>query len=235
MNVSKKEGGNLFDIMSMLSSLFFMLRVSPKGSAFPKPLSREKEKEALEEMEKGSIEARNLLIEHNMRLVAHIVKKYYAGREDQDDLISIGTIGLIKGVSSFDVSKGKKLTTYVSRCIENEILMYFRAIKKQAGDVSLSEPIGGDDEGSLFLLDAISVPDTLAEDLDMSERQKKLYEYIAQNLDGREREIVIMRYGLFGTREYTQKEIAEIKGISRSYVSRIEKKALEKLKDRFLK
>lgn len=234
MNVSKKEGGNLFDIMSMLGSLFFMLRVSPKGSAFPKPLSREKEKEALEEMEKGSIEARNLLIEHNMRLVAHIVKKYYAGREDQDDLISIGTIGLIKGVSSFDVSKGKKLTTYVSRCIENEILMYFRAIKKQAGDVSLSEPIDGDDEGSLFLLDTISVPDTLAEDLDMSERQKKLYEYIAQNLDGREREIVIMRYGLFGTREYTQKEIAEIKGISRSYVSRIEKKALEKLKDRFL-
>lgn len=208
MNVSKKEGGNLFDIMSMLSSLFFMLRVSPKGSAFPKPLSREKEKEALEEMEKGSIEARNLLIEHNMRLVAHIVKKYYAGREDQDDLISIGTIGLIKGVSSFDVSKGKKLTTYVSRCIENEILMYFRAIKKQAGDVSLSEPIDGNDEGSLFLLDTISVPDTLAEDLDMSERQKKLYEYIAQNLDGREREIVIMRYGLFGTREYTQKEIA---------------------------
>lgn len=235
MNVSKKEGGNLFDIMSMLGSLFFMLRVSPKGSAFPKPLSREKEKEALEEMEKGSIEARNLLIEHNMRLVAHIVKKYYAGREDQDDLISIGTIGLIKGVSSFDVSKGKKLTTYVSRCIENEILMYFRAIKKQAGDVSLSEPIDGNDEGSLFLLDTISVPDTLAEDLDMSERQKKLYEYIAQNLDGREREIVIMRYGLFGTREYTQKEIAEIKGISRSYVSRIEKKALEKLKDRFLK
>lgn len=235
MNVSKKEGGNLFDIMSMLGSLFFMLRVSPKGSAFPKPLSREKEKEALEEMEKGSIEARNLLIEHNMRLVAHIVKKYYAGREDQDDLISIGTIGLIKGVSSFDVSKGKKLTTYVSRCIENEILMYFRAIKKQAGDVSLSEPIDGDDEGSLFLLDTISVPDTLAEDLDMSERQKKLYEYIAQNLDGREREIVIMRYGLFGTREYTQKEISEIKGISRSYVSRIEKKALEKLKDRFLK
>lgn len=235
MNVSKKEGGNLFDIMSMLGSLFFMLRVSPKGSAFPKPLSREKEKEVLEEMEKGSIEARNLLIEHNMRLVAHIVKKYYAGREDQDDLISIGTIGLIKGVSSFDVSKGKKLTTYVSRCIENEILMYFRAIKKQAGDVSLSEPIDGDDEGSLFLLDTISVPDTLAEDLDMSERQKKLYEYIAQNLDGREREIVIMRYGLFGTREYTQKEIAEIKGISRSYVSRIEKKALEKLKDRFLK
>ena len=111
-----------------------------------------------------------------MRLVAHIVKKYYAGREDQDDLISIGTIGLIKGVSSFDVSKGKKLTTYVSRCIENEILMYFRAIKKQAGDVSLSEPIDGDDEGSLFLLDTISVPDTLAEDLDMSERQKKLYE-----------------------------------------------------------
>ena len=206
----------MFDIMSMLGSLFFMLRVSPKGSAFPKPLSREKEKEALEEMEKGSIEARNLLIEHNMRLVAHIVKKYYAGREDQDDLISIGTIGLIKGVSSFDVSKGKKLTTYVSRCIENEILMYFRAIKKQAGDVSLSEPIDGDDEGSLFLLDTISVPDTLAEDLDMSERQKKLYEYIAQNLDGREREIVIMRYGLFGTREYTQKEIAEIKGISRS-------------------
>ena len=225
----------MFDIMSMLGSLFFMLRVSPKGSAFPKPLSREKEKEALEEMEKGSIEARNLLIEHNMRLVAHIVKKYYAGREDQDDLISIGTIGLIKGVSSFDVSKGKKLTTYVSRCIENEILMYFRAIKKQAGDLSLSEPIDGDDEGSLFLLDTISVPDTLAEDLDMSERQKKLYEYIAQNLDGREREIVIMRYGLFGTREYTQKEIAEIKGISRSYVSRIEKKALEKLKDRFLK
>lgn len=225
----------MFDIMSMLGSLFFMLRVSPKGSAFPKPLSREKEKEALEEMEKGSIEARNLLIEHNMRLVAHIVKKYYAGREDQDDLISIGTIGLIKGVSSFDVSKGKKLTTYVSRCIENEILMYFRVIKKQAGDVSLSEPIDGDDEGSLFLLDTISVPDTLAEDLDMSERQKKLYEYIAQNLDGREREIVIMRYGLFGTREYTQKEIAEIKGISRSYVSRIEKKALEKLKDRFLK
>lgn len=223
----------MFDVFSMINSIFFMLRVSPKGAAFPKPLTKEKEQEAIEKMANGDAEARNLLIEHNMRLVAHIVKKYYAGREDQDDLLSIGTIGLIKGISSFNGGKGSKITTYVSRCIENEILMYFRSLKKQAGEISLSEPIDSDDEGGISVMDTISTPDTLAEDLDFSESQKKLYEYIAKGLDTREREIVIMRYGLFGTREYTQKEIAQIKGISRSYVSRIEKKSLEKLKNSF--
>ena len=222
-------------LTNILSHILFLFGYISNNSLFPEPLSKTEEEYYLKKYFEGDKDAKNKLIEHNLRLVAHISKRYANTEQELEDLISIGTIGLIKGVSSFDVSKGKKLTTYVSRCIENEILMYFRAIKKQAGDVSLSEPIDGDDEGSLFLLDTISVPDTLAEDLDMSERQKKLYEYIAQNLDGREREIVIMRYGLFGTREYTQKEISEIKGISRSYVSRIEKKALEKLKDRFLK
>lgn len=223
-----------FNVMSTLGSLFYMLRVSPKGSAFPKPLSKEQEKEALIRMSQGDAQARDMLIEHNMRLVAHIVKKYYAAREDQDDLISIGTIGLIKGISSFNAEKGSKLTTYVSRCIENEILMYFRVLKKQANEISLSEPIDGEDEGgALSIMDTISVPDTMAEDFDFAESQRRLYEYIARNLDERERDIIIMRYGLFGTREYTQKEIAEIKGISRSYVSRIETKALKKLRSEF--
>lgn len=223
-----------FNVMSMLSSLFFMLRVSPSGSAFPKPLTAEKEREALSKMAEGDERARNLLIEHNMRLVAHIVKKYYASREDQDDLISIGTIGLIKGISTFNAEKGGKLTTYVSRCIENEILMYFRSLRKQANEVSMSEPIDGEDEGgTLSILDTISVPDTMAEDIDLAENGRRLYEYIARGLDERERDIIIMRYGLFGTKEYTQKEIAAIKGISRSYVSRIESKAIKKLKSEF--
>ena len=219
----------LFQLLSAVNAVFFMLRVSP-GGAFPKPLNKEQERLALEMAAQGDISARNLLIEHNMRLVAHIVKKYYASREDQDDLISIGTIGLIKGIASFDYTKGHKLTTYISRCVENEILMYFRTLKKQSKEISLSEPIEGDDDGSsLSLLDTISVPDTMSDDLDFSESQKRLYVYLTKDLDEREKEIIIMRYGLFGTKEYTQKEIAERQGISRSYVSRIEKRALEKL------
>lgn len=223
----------LLQLLSAVNAVFFMLRVS-SGGAFPKPLPKDRERLALEQSAQGDIAARNLLIEHNMRLVAHIVKKYYASREDQDDLISIGTIGLIKGISSFDYTKGHKLTTYISRCVENEILMYFRTLKKQSKEISLSEPIEGDDDGSsLSLLDTISVPDTMGDDLDMSESQKRLYQYLTKDLDEREKDIIIMRYGLFGTKEFTQKEIAEQRGISRSYVSRIEKRALEKLQHCF--
>ena len=206
------------------------------NDTLPPPLSRDEESRVIALLDAGDQIARQTLIERNLRLVVYIARRFENTGINIEDLISIGTIGLIKGISSFNAEKGSKLTTYVSRCIENEILMYFRVLKKQANEVSLSEPIDGEDEGgALSIMDTISVPDTMAEDFDFAESQRRLYEYIARNLDERERDIIIMRYGLFGTREYTQKEIAEIKGISRSYVSRIETKALKKLRSEFEK
>ena len=224
----------LTDILAMISkALFFTLRVSPGGS-FPRPLSAAQEREALEKMAKGDNAARNLLIEHNLRLVAHVVKKYYASREDQDDLISVGTIGLIKAVSSFDPSKNTRLATYACRCVENEILMYFRSTKKQSCEISLSEPIDSDKDGNtLSLLDVINCDDTMLDDIDLSDRQILLHAYIEKVLTPREREIILMRYGLMGFQSITQREVASTCGISRSYVSRIEKKALAKLRSSF--
>lgn len=212
------------------NSLYLMLRVSPSTGSFPRPLSSAEEHEALVKSAAGDIQARNLLIEHNLRLVAHVIKKYYAAREDQEDLISIGTFGLIKAIASFNPDKGARLATYASRCIENEILMHFRSRKKQSCEVSLAEPIDSDKDGNvLSLVDVISSDDNMLEQLELTERQQQLIKSVNTVLDTREREIIIMRYGLFDTVPLPQREVAEKCGISRSYVSRLEKKALEKL------
>ncbi len=221
-------------LIEMLSHVvFFALHIMNPGS-FPRPLSAEQEREALRRFhEEGDMQARASLIEHNLRLVAHIVKKYYNNTRDQEDLVSIGTIGLIKAVNTFDHTKGARLATYASRCIENEILMYFRAGKKTAQDVSLSEPIDTDKDGHpLSLLDVIADDDTLAEDLELKINSEKLHRYLYEVLDDREREVIEWRYGLKGD-GMPQREVAKMLGISRSYVSRIEKKALEKLHERF--
>ena len=204
------------------------------AGSFPKPLSAKEEKKALEQMASGDTEAKNRLIEHNLRLVAHIIKKYYSNYSDQEDLISIGTIGLIKGINSFDYTKGTRLATYASRCIENEILMHFRSQKKSAQDISMSEPIDTDSEGNpLTLSDIVYTDDTIADDLDKKIKIEKLREYIDEMDDSRDREIILKRYGLFMSKPMTQREIAEEMGISRSYVSRIEKRALKKLREKF--
>lgn len=213
--------------------LFFILHLSQPGSFAP-PLSAAREREALAEMHAGDGKARSELIEHNLRLVAHIIKKYYSNYSDQEDLISIGTIGLIKGINSFDYTKGTRLATYASRCIENEILMHFRSQKKSAQDISMSEPIDTDSEGNpLTLSDIVYTDDTIADDLDKKIKIEKLREYIDEMDDSRDREIILKRYGLFMSKPMTQREIAEEMGISRSYVSRIEKRALKKLREKF--
>lgn len=214
----------------LLQCIVFPLRIS--SGSFPKPLSAKEEREYLERCRAGDMEARNLLIEHNLRLVAHVIKKYYTATNDQDDLISIGTIGLIKGVTTFQASKGTRLATYAARCIENEILMHFRAQKKLAAEVSLSETIETDKEGNgLALMDVISADNSEMEHVDILDLEQKLRRLVAEVLDPREREIVILRYGLGGRTPLTQREIAKHCNISRSYVSRIEKKALLKLRE----
>ena len=216
-----------------LHSLLFTLRLSGgQSGSFPRPLKAEEERRCLELAAQGDLEARNKLIEHNLRLVAHIVKKYYTPNGDQDDLISIGTIGLIKGVSTFRPDKKVRLATYASRCIENEVLMYFRAQRKTQGEVSLSDSLDGEGEGgSLSLMDTIRVDDTLLEDLDARDACVQVRRCVQTCLDERERQIITLRYGLDGRPPLTQREIAAQCGISRSYVSRIEKKALKKLEE----
>ena len=218
-------------ISFIMSNLMFLALHIAKGGCFPKPLSAKEEAECFRRMREGDGEAKSKLIEHNLRLVAHITKKYYATGGDQDDLISIGTIGLIKAVTSFKSDKGSRFATYASRCIENEILMYFRNIKKSAQDVSISDTIDTDRDGnSLTYMDIMADEDTLFEDIDLKLRTKKLYEVLEKSLSPREHEIVTLRYGLYGRKPLTQRETAQKLGISRSYVSRIEKKALETLK-----
>lgn len=225
----------LLELLSAITTkmLYLILHIENAGS-FPKPLSAKEEKKALEQMASGDTEAKNRLIEHNLRLVAHIIKKYYSNYSYQEDLISIGTIGLIKGINSFDYTKGTRLATYASRCIENEILMHFRSQKKSAQDISMSEPIDTDSEGNpLTLSDIVYTDDTIADDLDKKIKIEKLREYIDEMEDSRDREIILKRYGLFMSKPMTQREIAEEMGISRSYVSRIEKRALKKLREKF--
>lgn len=218
-------------MLLFMNSLLFMLRLS-SGDSFPKPLSAAEEKRCLELWEKGDIEARNKLVEHNLRLVAHIMKKYYAQTDDVDDLISIGTIGLIKGINSYKADKGVRLATYASRCIENEILMYFRSQKKSAGDVSLGEALDVDSEGNgLSVIDVVACEENMAERIGDEEICSWLRTYIDTELTAREAAIIKMRYGLDGNAPKTQRETAQYCGISRSYVSRIEKKALEKLRE----
>ena len=214
----------------LMNSLLLMLRIAP-GDSFPKPLSRVEEQEYLARWARGDVEARNLLVEHNLRLVAHIMKKYYTQTDDVDDLISIGTIGLIKGVNTYKPDKGVRLATYASRCIENEILMHFRSRKKSAGDVSLSEALDVDGDGSgLSIMDVVAQEDDMAERIGNAELCQELLRSIETSLTKREAKIIRLRYGLDGAAPMTQKETAQLCGISRSYVSRIEKKALEKLR-----
>ncbi len=216
---------------ALLSYPFLLLKlVNPAGS-FPRTLTAAEERDCLERAAEGDEEARNKLIEHNLRLVAHIVKKYYTRTPDQDDLISIGTIGLIKGISTYRPDKGVRLATYASRCIENEILMYFRSQRKSAGDLSLSDTIDADGDGNnLSLMDVICAEDDVFERLSAQEIYGRLREFVETGLEERERQIVKLRYGLGRETRLTQRETAEKLGISRSYVSRIEKRALEKLK-----
>ena len=216
----------------LCNSLFFSLRLAGNPGSFPRPLSAAEEKEYLERFAAGDLEARNVLIEHNLRLVAHIVKKYYTQSEEQDDLISIGTIGLIKGISTFKPEKGARLATYAAHCVENEILMYFRSRKKLQGEVSLSDSIETDQDGNdLMLMDVVGVDDTMLSDLQDREDSVLVRRLVRECLTDREREIVTLRYGLGGRMPRTQREIAKKLGISRSYVSRIEKRALEKLEE----
>jgi len=217
-------------IMLLFNSFLVMLRLS-SGDSFPKPLSAAEERRCLDLWAKGDVEARNKLVEHNLRLVAHIMKKYYAQADDVDDLISIGTIGLIKGINSYKADKGVRLATYASRCIENEILMHFRSQKKSAGDMSLGEALDLDSDGNgLSVMDVVASEDNMAERIGDEEICAGLHQYVEQVLTRREALIIKLRYGLDGARPKTQRETAEACGISRSYVSRIEKKALEKLR-----
>ena len=212
---------------------FFILHVCGSG-AFPKPLSEKREREYLSRMSEGDEQARQILIEHNLRLVAHIVKKYHVSDDERDDLVSIGTIGLIKAVNTFKPDKNIRLSSYASRCIENEILMHFRSAKKSAQDVSLSETIDTDKDGNqLTLLDILAVEDDILDNLDRKLNTQKLGQYIKDELTEREQKVIVMRYGLDGSKPVTQKDIAKLMNISRSYVSRIETKALKKLRKRY--
>ena len=228
-------------LLERLHTLWAALRLRLRGGApglfyiggsdtMPAPLDREAEQQTIRALAAGSEEAASLLIEHNLRLVAHIVKKYYAAYSDQDDLISIGTVGLIKAIDSFKPDKGTRLATYAAKCVENEILMHFRSMKKSAHDISLEDPIDSDSEGNpLTLMDIICTPDCIADDLDLKIKSEKLRGLVIGIPDPREKAIIVMRYGLDGNEPLTQREIASMMNISRSYVSRIEKRALERL------
>ncbi len=220
-------------LLSLLWAPLLMLRLQ-SPSSFPRPLSAAEEAEYLSRLAAGDGEARAVLIERNLRLVAHIMKKYYAQAADQEDLLSIGTIGLIKGIESFDSSKGARLATYAARCVENEILMYFRAQRKSAQDVSLSDDIdAGRDSSALSFMDVLCDDTDLTEALSTREQHEQLLRYLHTCLTPRERKVLILRYGLGGRAPLPQREVAEQCAISRSYVSRIEKRALEKLRAAF--
>ena len=218
-------------LIRTISNLFFFARHLSGTGSFPPPLSAKRERECLLAMKNGDVNAKNELIEHNLRLVAHIIKKYYSSSVQQDDLISIGTIGLIKAINTFDPDKGTRLATYAARCIENEILMQFRAQKKTSQDISVNEPIDTDSEGNpLTLMDIISTEDEIVEDIYKITMLKKLSTEVGRIKDPREKSIIMMRYGLDGMRPMTQLEVSKKLNISRSYVSRIEKKALKELR-----
>ena len=216
---------------TIISSVTLLLSYISGNNSFPKPLSAKDEQFYIERYKNGDMAARDVLIEHNLRLVAHIAKKYSNSSEDNEDIISIGTIGLIKGITSFDPSKGTRLATYAARCVDNEILMLMRTQKKTQGDVSLSETIGVDKEGNQIMLIDILKSDTadIFDKINTDIQVRQLYENIKSELDERERKVIILRYGIGGTKAYTQREVAKLLNISRSYVSRIEKKAVGKL------
>lgn len=219
-------------ILSLISGMSFII-LNVSGQNFPPPLTTEEETALFDALRKNRDEnARTKLIEHNLRLVAHIVRKYYSGQDCADDLISIGTIGLIKAIDSFDTTKGARFATYSAKCIQNEILMYFRARKKNSYEVSINETIDTDRDGNpLTYIDVIRVEDTIAEDIDRKIKTCRALEYIRDKLDEREKQVMILRYGLGESAPVTQREVAEKLGISRSYISRIEKGALEKISE----
>ena len=213
----------------MLGTLLYSLQLNT--GSFPRPLSEEEERNYLQQAKEGSLEARNILIERNLRLVAHIMKKYYTQISDQEDLISIGTIGLIKGIETFDMTKGNRLATYAARCVENEILMHFRAQKKSAQDVSLSDYIeSGSDGAPLELMDVVAEDCDLLEQVSAREQVELLRQAIPRCLTPCEQQVILLRYGLNGQVPKRQREVAQVTGLSRSYISRIEKRALEKLR-----
>ena len=217
-------------LLLLANSLFLTLRLTGNPGSFPKPLSAKEEQMYLERSLAGDLESRNILVEHNLRLVAHIIKKYYTQSAEQEDLISIGTIGLIKAVDTFRPERKIRLATYASRCVENEVLMYFRSRKKLQGEMSLSDTIDGDDAGSaLCLMDVVGSDDTMLSDMADREEQQRIRHLVDTCLTDREAEVIRRRYGLTGDLPQTQRQVAAAFSISRSYVSRIEKRALSKL------
>ena len=226
----------IFGVLTTVLSNFLFLFLKVSGnSAFPPPLSSEEEKYYFELASKGDQEARKILIERNLRLVAHIIKKYYTTCKDQEDLISIGTIGLIKAIDSYKIENGARFATYAGKCLQNEILMHFRSQKKNLNETSINEPIEFDKDGNpLTYMDIISYDDNIVEDIDLKSKSKLLMRAINTQLTERERDIVIMRYGLGTLPPVTQREVAKKLDIYRSYVSRLEKSALEKMRE-FLK
>ena len=220
----------------ILHGFYMTLRING-GGTFPKPLSAEEERRCLELRAEGDKQARDRLIEHNLRLVAHVIKKYYTSAADQEDLISIGTIGLIKAIDTFDHTKNIRLATYAGRCIENEILMHFRGLRKTAGELSLDDELDAAGDGDpLVLGDTIAdTSEEMIESISREERKARLLDVMERVLEPREHEIVLLRYGLDGAAPLTQREIAAHYGISRSYVSRIEKKALDKLRGELIR
>ncbi len=222
----------LLSVLAGFSVVMLSSSGSVPGNQFPKPLPREEEEELFRKARnQGDMQARERLIEHNLRLVAHIVRKYYSSHPAEEDLVSIGTIGLIKSVDSFKIDNGTRFATYAAKCIQNEILMYFRSQRKLSQEVSINETIDTDRDGNpLTYIDIIQCDDTIADDLDTKIKISRAADYIMKNLNEREREIIILRYGLGASSAKTQREVADKLGISRSYVSRIEKSALEKIR-----
>lgn len=224
----------MFDISRLLFKFISLILGLDTTESFPPPLSAKEEVEYFRKMREGDKEARAVIIEHNLRLVSHIIRKYYASYADQDELLSIGSLGLIKAVDSFKSELGTRFATYGAKCVQNEILMFFRSKKKESYEVSVNETIDVDKDGNpLTYLDIMSVPDTMAEDIEMKGHIERIRALVEERLEGREREIVVLRYGLCGYKPQTQREVAEYLGISRSYVSRIEKRALGILREAF--
>ena len=223
-----------FDMLNGMYMLFILHLT--QSNTYPKPLSAEEEKHYLERVATGDIEARNILVEHNLRLVAHIVKKYHSNNNNYDDLISVGIIGLIKAINTFDSTKAQRLSCYASTCIQNEILMLFRNNKRTQQEISLNESVDSDKDGNnLVLMDVIAINEDIVDQLDIKIKSEKLASYINEVLDEREKLVIALRYGLDGNEEKPQREIAKMLNISRSYISRIETKALKKLRKRFEK
>ena len=220
----------------LLNKLIIMALHLEDRFTFPEPLTKEEEKMYIEKMQTGDKKAKDILIERNLRLVAHVVKKYYSANAETEELLSVGTLGLIKAINSYDNRKGVKLASYAARCIDNEILMFFRNKKKTAKDVSFEDPIEQDCDGNpLTLLDVIYAEDTILDEIDMKNKIIKLRRFLKEIDDPRDKSILIMRYGLDGNEPLTQSEIASVFGISRSYVSRIETKCIKKLRKKFEK